>query len=138
MKGRKRIILCVDDNVEVLQSLRRELRETLRGEARVQLATSAEAALKQIAAMEVLERLGLIIISDWLMPGMRGDEFVAQLRDEFGEIPVIVLSGHITSDAFSNLEAYDHVRAILPKPWRASDLENHVNQVLDDRGESDG
>ena len=41
----KKVVLCVDDNDEVLQSLRRQLRAGLDGAARVELSNNAERAL---------------------------------------------------------------------------------------------
>lgn len=127
---RRLIVLCVDDNEEVLQSLRRELRRGLRGRARIELSNSAAMALKRLGDMSADERVGVVIVSDWLMPGMRGDEFVHQVQRQHGALPVVVLSGHISGEAATAMQALDQVRAIMPKPWRSEDLLSHIEQAL--------
>ena len=128
-KSRK-VILCVDDNREVLESLRRQLRGGLDGAARVELANSAERALDRMEVLVDANRAGVVVVSDWLMPGLRGDEFVARLRARFGEIPVVVLSGHITLEASDTLEQMPQVLKILPKPWNGDDLLEVVHAGL--------
>ena len=52
-------------------------------------------AIKALAMLEdagLRETLGLVI-TDHLMPGMNGPEFVDTLREQFPQIAVVVLSG---------------------------------------------
>jgi CheY-like chemotaxis protein len=126
----KRVVLCVDDNNEVLQSLRRQLRAGLDGAARVELSNNAERAMERLQALVETNRSGLVIVSDWLMPGLRGDQFVKQVREQFGDIPVVVLSGHITIEAKEALSAMPQVVEILPKPWAEGDLLQAVSTGL--------
>lgn len=127
----KRVVLCVDDNTEVLQALRRQLRAGLGGAARIELANSAERALERLSHLNADDRAGLVVVSDWLMPGLRGDEFVTELESRFGPIPVIVLSGHITLDARENLGSYPQVLSVMPKPWSEAELLKVVHNGLD-------
>ena len=64
------------------------------------------------------------------MPGLRGDQFVKQVRDQFGDIPVVVLSGHITIEAREALTVMPQVVDILPKPWTERDLLQAVTTGL--------
>jgi len=66
-------ILCVDDEILILLSLLRELKSFF-GETFVyERATNANQAFKVIDEL-ALEGIKLIlIISDWLMPGIKGD-----------------------------------------------------------------
>lgn len=126
----KQVVLCVDDNLEVLQALRRQLRGGLDGVARVEVASSAEKALDRMEVLAEAGRNGVVIVSDWLMPGLRGDEFVAQIKQRFGEIPVVVLSGHITLEATDILNNLPQVLKILPKPWAGDELLSLVRTGL--------
>lgn len=82
-----RQVLLVDDN-----PLQLRIRETiLRGAGfPVSVATSAESALALLRTGA--QRVG-IIVTDHIMPGMDGVEFVRQLRLFDHEVPVVVLSG---------------------------------------------
>jgi CheY-like chemotaxis protein len=80
-------VLLVDDN-----ALQLSVREAVLRNAgfQVSIATSAESAL---ATLRILRsRIG-VIVTDHLMPGCPGPEFVRKIRAEGDWIPVIVLSG---------------------------------------------
>jgi CheY-like chemotaxis protein len=80
-------VLLVDDN-----ALQLSVREAVLRNAgfQVSIATSAESAL---AILRILRsRIG-VIVTDHLMPGCSGPEFVRNIRAEGDWIPVIVLSG---------------------------------------------
>lgn len=80
-------LLLIDDN-----ALQLSVRETVLRNAgfTVCVATTAESAL---ATLRILgERISLVI-TDHIMPGRNGVEFVRELRKENDWVPVIVLSG---------------------------------------------
>lgn len=80
-------VLLVDDN-----PIQLKVRETiLRGAGfQVAVATNAEIALALLRSRG--SRVG-IVITDHIMPGMNGVEFVRQLRSFDRDVPVVVLSG---------------------------------------------
>ena len=67
------MVLCVDDEAVVLNSLRRQLREVCPDHA-IKVVRSAEAALKVLEDARERGRPVPLLISDQLMPGMTGDE----------------------------------------------------------------
>ena len=69
-------MLCVDDNVEVLQALRRQLRLGLDDATRVEVATDVPLALARLEAIAPKPGEAVIIVSDWLMPGLKGEDLV--------------------------------------------------------------
>ncbi len=92
-------VLLVDDNAVQLR-----VRETILRAAGfpVSVATSAESALAFLRSPG--NRVGLVI-TDHIMPGMNGVEFVRQLRSFDREIPVVVLSGLLeVGDEYEGLE----------------------------------
>ena len=115
-------VLCVDDNVDVLNALRRQLRAGLGPGTRVLLADHAPLALERLRSLLADGESRIVLISDWLMPGMRGDQFVAEASEASGSLPTVVLSGHITEEATQALQQHPHVLGILPKPWDEDEL----------------
>jgi CheY-like chemotaxis protein len=83
-------ILLLDDNELQLMTRRTILR---------QAGHSVHAALKPAEALEFVRdaeqgpALKLIITDHW-MPGMRGDEFIREVRKVLPEIAVLVITGH--------------------------------------------
>jgi len=80
-------ILLIDDN-----PLQLSVRETVLRNAglTVCVATTAESAL---ATMRVMSERISLVITDHIMPGRNGAQFVRALRQEKMDVPVIVLSG---------------------------------------------
>jgi CheY-like chemotaxis protein len=84
-------ILCVDDEPIILNSLKAQLKDYFGKHYLYEYAESAE------EAWEVIEELHgngvkiLVIVSDWLMPRIKGDEFLIQVHQKFPDIIKVML-----------------------------------------------
>ena len=80
-------VLLIDDN-----ALQLSVRETVLRNAgfKVCVATTVESAL---ATLRILGTRISLVITDHVMPGRNGAQFVRDLRQENDWVPVIVLSG---------------------------------------------
>ena len=130
MSQSRKIVLCVDDNMEVLKSLRLQLRSGLKHRARIILAAGPDEALSALEVLQPKQSDAILIVSDWLMPNMRGDEFVRAVNQRYGDLPVVVLSGHISGEAAEAMRAMPQVRTIMPKPWPSNALLNQIESTL--------
>jgi DNA-binding NtrC family response regulator len=63
-----------------------------------------------------------LIISDWMMPGMRGDEFLERVYALHPEIKSIMITGQATTDAIDRVRRNGSVIAIMAKPWDSVEL----------------
>jgi thioredoxin reductase (NADPH) len=126
----KPILLTVDDDLEVLSAIERDLRGRYRNEYTVVKAHSGEEALR--AAVEVQQRgktVALFLV-DQRMPGMTGTELLAELRKLFPEARKVLLTAYAdTAAAISSINeiGLDHY---LLKPWDPP--EQRLYPVLDD------
>ena len=137
MRPRKRkIILCVDDNLEVLKSLRLQLRQHLNREFRIVLAEGSEDALKTLESLELSRNDTLLIVSDWLMPNINGEDLIKIIEQRWGQILTIVLSGHITPEAKQRLVSLQQVLSVMSKPWDGKILTNLITNSLLEKEES--
>jgi CheY-like chemotaxis protein len=128
-------ILCVDDERIVLVSLRDQIAKHFGNRYRYEVAESAD------EAWEVIEELCdddinlLIIVSDWLMPGMRGDEFLIKVHAQFPGIVTVLLTGHADEDAIERARQHANLHAYIAKPWAEETLIGIIESGL---GKSDG
>ncbi len=126
-KEKKTAILCVDDERMILQSLELQLSEHFRNKHMLEFAESAEEGL------EILENLSdcgvkvLAIVSDWLMPGMKGDEFLITAHKRFPYIIKIMLTGFADEKALEKVRKEADLYTCIRKPWTSEEL----IQVLD-------
>ncbi len=72
----KPVILCVDDEQMILTSLKSELREAFRDDYIIETAEGGEDALEVFDELQEDEYEVPLIISDYLMPDIRGDELL--------------------------------------------------------------
>ena len=115
-------IVLVDDEKIVLDSLTLQLRSHF-GERFLY-----EAAQDAVEAWEVIDELccegprNIVVVCDCLMPGVRGDRFLVDLRARHPEIPSILLTGHADPEAIQCAVSEARVAAVLHKPWQAVEL----------------
>jgi PAS domain S-box-containing protein len=71
-----------------------------------------------------------LLVSDVVMPGMRGPELIARIRQIRPKAKVLLVSGHAdTSEAFR--DELGTVIELLPKPFTPERLARKVREVLD-------
>lgn len=69
-----------------------------------------------------------LVITDLLMPGMSGQEFVIRLREQCGPyLPVVVMSASVNMSAVTGMP----IQAYLSKPFDLDDLLGLVEKLLE-------
>ncbi|HUT52865.1 MAG TPA: ATP-binding protein [bacterium] len=115
-------VLLVDDEVNVLRSLKRVLRSE--GYSIVS-AESGEKGLEVLASHPVH-----LIVSDQRMPGMSGIEFLTRAKKNWPDAVRVMLTGYsdlrTAEDAINTVEIY----RFLAKPWNDEDLKVTVKEGL--------
>jgi DNA-binding NtrC family response regulator len=104
--------LLLDDNIAQLT-----VRELVLRKAAIEshVATNAQSALALLRSETGRAKIG-VVITDHLMPGMDGVEFVKQLRSFNKEIPVIVISGLPDADTeYAGLSVFFRVKPCDPE-----------------------
>ena len=129
-KIEKGVLLCVDDEPIVLTALRDQLRRAYGSEFVIDVAESAEEALELLDELSVQGHRLLVIVSDWLMPGMKGDEFLVEAHRRFPRVVKIMLSGQAEQAAVDRARREAGLHEFLSKPWNAEALVEAINQGL--------
>lgn len=124
-------ILCVDDEITILDSLKEQLFRCFGDRYLVEVASSATEALE---VMEELHDDGvkvLIIVSDWLMPGIKGDEFLIKVHQQYPEIVTVMLTGQADETAIERARKEAELYACLHKPWTEEELTQVITSALE-------
>lgn len=127
---RKHGILCVDDEKIILQSLRKQLARNFGDRYRYEIAESPEEALEVIEELVADSIEVLVIVSDWLMPNMRGDEFLILVHEKFPNITTIMLTGQADGAAINRAKEYANLYCCISKPWDEAYLVETVGMAL--------
>ncbi|MCS7084616.1 MAG: SpoIIE family protein phosphatase [Bacteroidia bacterium] len=126
----KPVILCVDDEKIILDSLEQQILTHFERKYLCELAESAEEALELI---EELHKAGVeipVVVSDQLMPGMKGDDFLVKVYQKWPDMYKILLTGQAGLDAVRNAINNAKLYRYIPKPWEADDLMLTLEEAL--------
>ncbi len=127
----KKAILCVDDEDIILESLNEQLKKIFGEDFLYETAENAE------EGMEIIEELikdgikNIIIVTDWLMPGTKGDEFLINVHEKYPSIVKILLTGQANEEAINRAKEKADLFAVIHKPWVEEDLYNIIKTGLD-------
>jgi len=126
-------VLHVDDEADFLKAAKRCL-ET-QGEFQVDIASSVEEAMEKMKMKEFD-----VIVSDYVMPGKDGLEFLKELRDHGNNIPFIMFTGkgreEVTIKAL-NLGADQYFNKIGGPETVYGELAHGVRQVVESKNAED-
>ena len=129
----KGVLLCVDDEIIVLTALKDQLRRAFGNDFHIDVAESAEEALELLDELAGQGHKLLVIVSDWLMPGMKGDEFLIEAHKRFPSVVKIMLSGQAETAAVDRARKEAALHDFLAKPWNAAELVESINLGLKDK-----
>ncbi|HSF73996.1 MAG TPA: response regulator [Microcoleus sp.] len=118
----KPVILCVDDERMVLDCLRTQLAAEFGNAYTYEGAEDAEEALDVISELSDEQTHVILIISDWLMPGIKGDDLLIRIHNEYPHIIKIMLTGQADEVAIDRAKKQANLHCCLSKPWLESDL----------------
>ncbi|HEX9802163.1 MAG TPA: ATPase, T2SS/T4P/T4SS family [Gammaproteobacteria bacterium] len=117
-------LLLVDDEPNVLRALKRVFQ---RENYQVLTAQSADEALRLLAQGEEVQ----VVISDYLMPGMNGADFLKKVKQLYPETIRIMLTGHADTGAVMGAINEGAVYKFILKPWNDDDLRITVGLALE-------
>ena len=118
----KKNILFVDDDANITSGIQRQLRPT-REHWNLFFANSGKAALELMATQAID-----LIVSDMLMPEMRGDELLSKVSESYPATVRIILSGFADEATLKKGLAVAH--QYLSKPCSADNLREAISQIF--------
>jgi response regulator RpfG family c-di-GMP phosphodiesterase len=123
MDSFKHTVLCIDDEVNILNSLKRLLRNE-----KYQLLTAESAA----EGLNILKKHEVhLLISDQRMPEMGGIEFLSKVKNLYPEIIRIILTGYTEVNAITDAINQGHVYKFFIKPWEDKQLKLEILKALE-------
>lgn len=114
---KKPIIFSIDDDPQVLRSLKNDLRNAYKNEYRIFSTDSPQEALKTLPDLKKQGETVALFLSDQRMPNMLGVEFLEQAKRYFPEAKRVLLTAY--SDTEAAIRAINNVGLdhYLIKPW---------------------
>ncbi|MDC8760093.1 EAL domain-containing protein [Janthinobacterium fluminis] len=118
VQKQKRTLLLVDDEQNIVASLKRLLR---RDDYQIFTANSGQEGLDLLAQQEVD-----VIVSDQRMPGMIGADFLRAAKQLYPDTIRIMLSGYTELQSVTDAVNEGAIYKFLTKPWEDELLRGHI------------
>jgi CheY-like chemotaxis protein len=125
----KLAILTVDDEKIILDSVRSQLERNFQNKYLLEFAESAEEAIEVTSSLIADGITMLLVISDYQMEGMKGDEFASWIKGKFPNIQVVIITGHMGQELSKKLLDADIVMKVIQKPWNEDELISLVDTL---------
>ena len=127
---KKPTIICVDDESIVLTSLKDQLKRHLNNNYTIETVESGDEALE---LFKELKEEGIdvpLIISDQMMPGMKGSELLSKVKNLYRDSIQILLTGQANIDDIAIAINEAKIYRYISKPWQKEDLNVTVSEGL--------
>lgn len=130
----KPIIFSIDDDEQVLRSLKRDLRNQYRQDYRIISTSSCAQGLEAVKELKKKGEAIALFLSDQRMPEMLGVDFLEEARKTFPDAKRVLLTAYSDTDAA--IKAINDVQLdyYLVKPWNPPEerLYPVLNDLLED------
>jgi PAS domain S-box-containing protein len=127
---KKPVIICVDDESTVLDSLKISLKKAVANEYLIETAVGGEEALELLSELKEDEYEVALVISDYIMPGIKGDELLKQIHAISPKTIKIMLTGQAGIEVIGNAIKDAKLYRYIAKPWQNDDLTLTVKEAL--------
>ncbi|MDY7012930.1 MAG: response regulator, partial [Cyanobacteriota bacterium] len=126
----KLFIICIDDEPLILESLKIQLREALGRNYYIETAASGTEALEVVEELLEDNHEIVAVISDYIMPDLRGDEVLKRIHALSPKTLKIMLTGQADLKAVENTIKHAKLYRYMAKPWESEDLKLTVTEAI--------
>ncbi|MEN8217933.1 MAG: SpoIIE family protein phosphatase [Pseudomonadota bacterium] len=127
---KKLTIICVDDEPSILNSLKIEIKNAVGYGYIIEMAESGEEALELYDELSENGQEIALVIADYIMPGMKGDELLKRIHILSPKTLTIMLTGQAVLDTVSNVIKYADLYRYIAKPWETEDFKLTITDAL--------
>jgi CheY-like chemotaxis protein len=126
---KKLAILAVDDEKIILDSIKIQIEKNFSHKFIFDYADNPEEALEVIDELTKEDINLLLVISDYMMPGMTGEEFAIKVKSKIKNANILILTGHMSQEKGLDLMKKNIVLKVMQKPWREDLLIDFINKL---------
>ena len=123
-------IVCVDDESVVLQGLSSQLERSFGKDYNIEMAQTGDEALKLINELVEKEIEVAVLITDQIMPGMKGSELLKQSKEVCPLALNILLTGQANGSDVGEAVNEGNLYRYISKPWESDDLILTVKEAI--------
>jgi DNA-binding response OmpR family regulator/class 3 adenylate cyclase len=126
----KQVILCIDDEQMILHALKIELKNVFGHQFFIETASSGKEALEIITELQKENCEIPLVITDYMMPNMKGDELLQHIHLLSPQTRNVMLTGQADIGAVTKTINKAKLYRYISKPWRKTDLILTVSEAI--------
>ena len=130
---KKAHIIFIDDQIDVLSSLRNDL-DIFRKKFILDDCESADEAWDLLEEVDADGESVALILSDHVMPNKSGIDFLSEVAndDRFEKIPRVLITGQASHSDTINAINNASINSYISKPWSVEKLHDIVKKIITD------
>ncbi|OHE62501.1 MAG: hypothetical protein A2Z99_01245 [Treponema sp. GWB1_62_6] len=115
-------IVIVDDEAIILLSLKQLIKAHFGSRFRYETVMDAGSAIGLIDDFVSEGIEVIIVITDWLMPVIKGDELLRKVHSKHPGIKLIMITGQADASIVEELKKQVKLEGVIMKPWNTAEL----------------
>lgn len=125
----ERAIICVDDERSILTALQLQMMREYANDYILEFAESGEEALELCEDFIARNIPIALVLTDEMMPGIKGHELIARLAELSPKTTCILLTGYADSEIINSITG-SLLAKCLAKPWDYQELFDTIAKAL--------
>jgi DNA-binding NtrC family response regulator len=126
---KNKIILIVDDEFIILESLKIQLSRIRASNFELQMASSGEEALGLIDELHQEGEDLALVISDFNIDSYKGTDILRHAITQYPSVKKIILTGQADTKSINDFDLQHGIDAILDKPWDLASIQTVINSI---------
>ncbi len=126
----KPVILCVDDETIIIDALKDQLLPRFGDRYDIETSESGDDAYEYFKELQESKIEVPIIIADYVMPGLNGDDLLSLIHNLSPETLKILLTGQANVEGVTNAVNKANLYRYIAKPWDQEDLAMTIREAI--------
>lgn len=124
-----KVIILVDDEFIILESLKIQLSRIISTNHKLELASSGEEAICLISDLHDEGEDLALVISDFNIDSYKGTDILKHAVQFYPGVKKIILTGQADTAAINEFDSDYGIDAILEKPWDLASIKSIVDSI---------
>lgn len=120
------VILIVDDEFIILESLRIQISRILPDDVLLEAASSGEEAIQLIDEFHNENKNLVLVISDFHLDDLKGTDILKHAASKFPSVEKVILSGQSNAELIEQFKNEYGLKAVINKPWDFGEIQDII------------
>jgi DNA-binding NtrC family response regulator len=127
----EKIILIIDDEPIILQSLKIQLERLVSSDYYIEPASSGEEAFELLDEFHSNKKNLVMVISDYNLDAIKGTEVLAKTAQLFPNASKVILSGQMDLSEIEKFKSSYKLDLQMGKPWDINEIFELINNQIE-------